>query len=416
MFSLAGDVEDPYQGPELPGVVVTPVKGRLLDLCQTEDPRVAIEALRFFDTLLDRPCQPILQGLLLRNLETRAYFLNYSAESSHMTSWSDEEDEREKLRGARKDSGSSSGAEATPSKNNFSHMKPPKRSIHGPGNGTPLSVSRLTSRTLAPSNINKIIKAWLQLVPDELRAHEEDAPGTALVHSISSGYEQYVANAETQVASAFETCQGFEWPLEATWLQDRETASSDSKPEVDSDQKKFYEGDFMSALLDSVETMIERHYDVNLQLTTILSKLAVLPHPHVHEYLLNPTIPLAGGHGTPMSLDSSTSSPSHFYAPRTLYGSIRKVLNKGRLKAEKVTNLKEKFSACKESLMGSSDINSPEIVSPKCESDPIPKQLDSLALDDDEAKLIDALIILEEFCKELAAIAFVKYHVASTNR
>ena len=413
---FTGGVDAPNQGPELPGVIITPVKSRLLELCQEKDPRVAIEAWRFFDTLLDRPCQPILQGLLLRNLETRGYFQNYSAESSHMASWSDEEDEREKLRGTRRDSISSSGTEVTPSKHLFTQMQSTKRIVHASGHGVTLTIPQIPSRTLAPSNINKIIKAWLQLVPDELRANEEGSPGTVLVHAISSGYEQYVANAETQVTNAFETCQGFEWPLEATWLQDRETASSDSKPEVDLDQKKFYEGDFISTLLDCVENMIEKHYDVNLQLTTIISKLVVLPHPHVHEYLLNPTIPLAGGHGTPISMDSSTTSPSHFLAPRTLYGSIRKVLNRGRVMAEKVTNLKEKILICKESLMGSSNVSGPtEALSSKNGSESISKALNALALDDDEANLLDGLIILEEFCKELAAIAFVKYQVASVN-
>ena len=327
-----------------------------------------------------------------------------------MTSWSDEEDEREKLRGNRHDSMSSSGLDGgTPSKQHST-----KRTIHASGHGVTLTIPQIPSRTLAPSNINKIIKAWLQLVPEELKANEEGSPGTVLVHAISSGYEQYVANAETQITNAFETCQGFEWPLEATWLnQDRETASSDSKPEVDLDQKKFYEGDFMSTILDAVESMIERHYDVNLQLTTIISKLAVLPHPHVHEYLLNPTIPLSGGHGTPITLDSNTSSPSHSLVPRTLYYSIKKVLNKGRLMAENVKNLKEKMLICKESLMGSSSVPSSGGLSPRSETESISKALSALALDDEEARLLDALIILEEFCKELAAIAFVKYQVAS---
>ena len=416
VFISTGNGDDSYQGPELPGIAVTPVKGRLLELCQEEDPRVAIEAWRFFDTLLDRPCQPILQGLILRNLETRAYFQNYFEESSHMTSWSDEEDEREKLRGARKDSvSSSSGTEITPSKQPLTQIQSTKRTVHATGHGATLTIPRIPSRTLAPSNINKIIKAWLQLVPDELMSNEEDSPGKILANAISFSYEQYVANAETQVGNALEICQGFEWPLEATWLQDRETASYDSKPEVDFDHKTFYEGDFMSTILDGIENMIGRHYDVNLQLTTIISKLAVLPHPHVHEYLLNPTIPLAGGHGTPITIHSSTSSPSHLLAPRTLYGSIRKVLNKARLMAEKVPNLKEKILICKESLMGNTNVSNPGALSPMKDSDSISRALNSLAIDDNEAYLLDALIILEEFCKELAAIAFVKYQVASVN-
>lgn len=36
-------------------------------------------------------------------------------------------------------------------------------------------------------------------------------------------------------------------------------------------------------------------YDVNLQVTSVLSKLALLPHPHLHEYLLDPYINLAPG-------------------------------------------------------------------------------------------------------------------------
>ena len=63
------------------------------------------------------------------------------------------------------------------------------------------------SRTLAPANVSKVINKWLFLYPDELRCANDD--------DISSTYEQYVANAETQVRSVFESCEGFEWPTEA---------------------------------------------------------------------------------------------------------------------------------------------------------------------------------------------------------
>ena len=83
--------------------------------------------------------------------------------------------------------------------------------------------------------------------------------------------------------------------------------------------------------------------------------------------------------------------------------------------AENITNLKEKMSMCKESLMGNSNVSSPGALATMKESDSISRGLNLLALDDNEANLLDALIILEEFCKELAAIAFVKYQVASVN-
>jgi hypothetical protein len=33
-------------------------------------------------------------------------------------------------------------------------------------------------------------------------------------------------------------------------------------------------------------------YEINLQLTGLVSRLAMLPHPYLHEYLLNPLLPL----------------------------------------------------------------------------------------------------------------------------
>ena len=36
-------------------------------------------------------------------------------------------------------------------------------------------------------------------------------------------------------------------------------------------------------------------YNTNLLLTSLISKIALLPHKHVHEYLLNPYVPLRDG-------------------------------------------------------------------------------------------------------------------------
>jgi hypothetical protein len=33
-------------------------------------------------------------------------------------------------------------------------------------------------------------------------------------------------------------------------------------------------------------------YEINLQLTGLVSRLAMLPHPYLHEYLLNPLLPV----------------------------------------------------------------------------------------------------------------------------
>ena len=71
-----------------------------------------------------------------------------------------------------------------------------------------------------------------------------------------------------------------------------ETGNSDSSSKPESEIETFYEGQFLSSILDLVETILDRDYDVNLEVTALCAKLAYLPHPYTHEFLLNPTIPL----------------------------------------------------------------------------------------------------------------------------
>lgn len=96
--------------------------------------------------------------------------------------------------------------------------------------------------------------------------------------------------------------------------------------EVHSDSTDFYEGHFLKVLLDRIARILEqvaillqrhndlccprvyprtrrvRHffclcqpYELNLQVTSVLSRLAVFPHPHLHEYLLDPYVSLSPG-------------------------------------------------------------------------------------------------------------------------
>jgi hypothetical protein len=41
--------------------------------------------------------------------------------------------------------------------------------------------------------------------------------------------------------------------------------------------------------------MLDQPYSMNLQLTSIISQLAMFPHPFLHEYLLDASIPLVPG-------------------------------------------------------------------------------------------------------------------------
>ena len=44
-----------------------------------------------------------------------------------------------------------------------------------------------------------------------------------------------------------------------------------------------------------------------------------------------------------------------------------------------------------------------------------PTQVGGDVLDPDEQRLLEAVLVIDEFCKELAAVTFVKYHHFSSN-
>jgi len=321
--------------PELRGIPGHPVRSTLLRLCKSSPPEVALEALSTLDVLLERPCEPVLRALCLATLSGRGYYdFNSSVEVS---SWSDEEEEREKRR------------------------RSEEREEHSPSPHTGPS-----SRTMAPSNIARIVNGWLYLTPEELRTDEKP------------GCEGYAKGAELQVSQAFKACSGFSsWPREALSSSVEDNLSSDSRVEAD---RSFYEGDFMSCLFDLLETMDEREYDVNLQVTSILSRLCQLPHPHLHEYLLDNTLTLTPG-------------------TRSMHGCLSKAASrlKEKLSGDK-DELRKKVNASRRALLAGGDAE---------------ERAKLLSFSAEEAKALDALIVLEEFVKEVAAIALVKYHLAS---
>lgn len=105
--------------------------------------------------------------------------------------------------------------------------------------------------------------------------------------------DRYMADWEKQYSAILKDCALFAWPLEAVNVDD--SASSDSRPEADHGSVRFHMGPFLSMMLDRVLNIPNQKYGVNLQLTILISKLCLLPHPYLHEFLLNPLVPLAAG-------------------------------------------------------------------------------------------------------------------------
>ena len=102
------------------------------------------------------------------------------------------------------------------------------------------------------------------MMPDQLKLNELGG----------FGYDQYVADAAKQVESMAKECGGFDWPREATGGWDgNDASSSDSRVEADP-SRSWSEGVFLTTLLDMVASCLDNDYDTNLQLTSVISRLA----------------------------------------------------------------------------------------------------------------------------------------------
>lgn len=306
--------------PEIPNVCTSPVLYRLMNNCFTGSDELTVETLKLFEEVIDKRNEHTLHCLVLMYLSNRGYYDNTAADSA-ITSWSDEEDEREREKKSTLD----------------------------------LSYEQSHSRTLAPSNIHRIVNCLLSLVPRYLQTDPD-----------INSYERCMAVLEKQYSTVLRDCFLMAWPLEAVTHDD--SASSDSRPEADHGATRFYMGPFLTMLFDKVCNMPKQRYEINLQLTVVISKLSLLPHPYLHEFILNPLLPLVPG-------------------TKSLFTCLQKVVKQLVNEIPKTPESKEKLKETRERLLDD------------CVHDA-----------EKENILLESVVVTEEFCKGLAAIAYVKYH------
>ncbi|XP_063867785.1 FHF complex subunit HOOK interacting protein 2A-like isoform X1 [Scylla paramamosain] len=304
------------------------IRNLLLQQCRQPPHHLQIQALRLLQVMLEKPGSLAVQALVLNYMCGRNYH-DSSAAEHQQSSWSDEEDERYK---------------------------------HREGERSPDSLP--ISRTLAPANISKIVKRFLTLVPEELRSTTKD------------DFESYMADAQRQYRDVCRSCAPFGWPREAVTPEcpsdSSSTASRESRPEAETNT--FYEGPFLNMLMDFLDHLPEQDYDINLQITSLVATLALLPHPHLHEYLLNPTLTLNGGVRTPY----------------TVLGQVVARIHQPIVEREDYV---DHLRVTRYQLLGTMEDFDFE-------------------RDVDDRKF-EALIVIEEFAKELASIAYAKYSIES---
>eukprot|EP00117_Sycon_ciliatum_P034420 scpid47926/ scgid26273/ Protein FAM160B1 len=188
-----------------------------------------------------------------------------------------------------------------------------------------------------------IINTILTMLPETVKTS---------LHMPTSGYDEYVRDAQNQVARCFTACQ--KWSSTPLYIS----------PE----HGQFTEGPFLRLLFNKLQRSLDQPYEINLTVTGLLTRLAYFPHRNLHAYLLDPFIPLSDN-------------------VRSLHSVLRQISAELSIRAQRTPDFQGNVLAARKRLSGTSNFETAT---------------------SQTNHLYEAVVVLEEFCKELAAIAFVK--------
>uniref|UniRef100_A0A8C6ZZ51 FHF complex subunit HOOK-interacting protein C-terminal domain-containing protein n=1 Tax=Nothoprocta perdicaria TaxID=30464 RepID=A0A8C6ZZ51_NOTPE len=314
-----------------------PLRHRLIEHCDHISDEISIMTLRMFEHLLQKPHEHILYNLVLRNLEERNYM-------EYKPLCQEDKDVIE--------NGQIAGAVDLEEDPLFTDLSPDNMLSAQEWLSASPPVSPEHPKSDGKTEVHKIVNSFLCLVPDEAKSS---------YHVEGTGYDTYLRDAHRQFRDYCAICLRWEWPGSPRSLEKCNLEAS------------FFEGHFLKVLFERMGRILDQPYDVNLQVTSVLSKLSLFPHPHIHEYLLDPYINLASG-------------------CRSLFSVIVRVVGDLMVRIQRIPDFTPKLLLVRKRLLG---------------LEPEGPVIDHLTL-------LEGVIVLEEFCKELAAIAFVKYHASST--
>ncbi|KAM4746726.1 FHF complex subunit HOOK-interacting protein 2B [Anableps anableps] len=292
----------------------------LLQRCDHVSDQISMASLSLVDELLQKPHRDILDTLVLSFLRSRSYLSSpVGGQEDRQPESSDDGEDTQDLED---DPFFSDGFPDD-------HLPPPH--LH---------------QSAAPGSAADIINSFLCLVPVQVRS----------AHLLQEGgYESYVHDARTLVTQCQSLSLSWDWPPTLP----PPTCSSGKEGD-------FFEGHLLRVLFERLGHILQQPYELNLQLTAILSRLCAFNHPLLDEYLLDPYV-----HLSPCS--------------RSLFSVLVRVMGELMERIQQVPNLSERLLDTRRHLLGLNRHTG----------------LDHLTL-------LKGIIVLEEFCKELAAITFVK--------
>lgn len=293
------------------------LRAQLIQRCNHLSDEISLTTLRLFEDVLQFPEEICMYNLVLRNLQSRCYLSAVNEE------------------GRVQDSEAFEGTDELEEDPYFTDGFPDTGLRLNNGN---------QDRGTESAGTEQSVRSFLSLVPEEMK-------------SSNSGFDTYLQDALVQYRSCSQHTTLWGWP---TSPQPLSTGHSG--------QEEFYEGLFLQVLLDRLGSILDQPYEVNLQVTSLLTRIALFPHPHSQEYLLNPFINLAPG-------------------ARTLFSVLVRVVADLAQRSQRISNFQEMLLLVRRQLTGETPVG-------------------SLG----HETLCKGVVVLEEFCKELAAAACVTHH------
>ncbi|XP_053573930.1 FHF complex subunit HOOK interacting protein 2B isoform X2 [Bombina bombina] len=301
------------RGPESKSVRGSPLRTQIIQRCNHLSDEISLASLRLFEEILQVPQEFALHNLVIRNLETRMYLTGA----------------QEEIRGHEGDNWE------------FTEEleEDPYFTDGFPDTGLRLK-EKNTNSEAEPAGREQRVRSFLSLVPEEMKSSD-------------SGYDTYLQDALVQFQSCCNLVSQWGWPISPRTLT------------VGHGGQEFYEGHFLEVLFDRLGGILDQPYEMNLQVTSLLGRLALFPHPHLQEFLLDPYISLVPG-------------------ARSLFSVLVRVVADLAQRSLHVSRFQETLYLVRRQLLG----DAPE--------EPL-----------NHVTMCRGVVVLEEFCKEMAAAACV---------
>ncbi|XP_042202492.1 FHF complex subunit HOOK interacting protein 2A-like isoform X1 [Callorhinchus milii] len=307
-----------------------PLLSHLIQHCNHLSDEISVVTLRVFEQLLRKPEPQVVSRLVLWDLRDRGYRAPSTGQDEGSNAESSQPPETEDL-------------DEDPF---FTDMYMGSMYPASDWLAAPTTTTLPAARESGNPQVNRVVNSFLCLVPDTVKTSHL-VPG--------AGYDTYLQDAHRLFQGCCVNAVQWKWPLAPKSLESCERSWT------------FYEGHFLAVLFDRMAGLLDQPYDLNLQLTSVLSRLALFPHPHLDEYLLDPYLSLTPG-------------------SRSLFSVLIRVIGELMQRVQRVPHFASKLLFVRKQLMG---------LEPE---EPV-----------DHVTLLRAVIVLEEFCKELAAVSFVKH-------